>query len=90
MHEIRAAKCRCKVVPHAFSGTALRMKITMLAAVFVLLIQWNVRKRDQASVIPPLVKALAIMSVSLDRKESGLGWFPPLKPLSSCSFSVVE
>ncbi len=26
----------------------------------------------------------------LDGKESDLGRFPPLKPLSSCSFSVVE
>ncbi|MCZ6490956.1 MAG: hypothetical protein O7A06_10545 [Acidobacteria bacterium] len=66
------------------------MKITLLAAVFVLLIQWKARKRYQVSAIPLLVKALAIMSVLLDRKESGLGWFPPLKPLSSCSFSVVE
>ena len=41
------------------------MKITMLAAVFVLLIQWNVRKRDQASAMPLLVKALAIISLLL-------------------------
>ncbi len=37
----------------------------MLAAVFVLLIQWNVRKRDQPSAIPPLVKALTIISLLL-------------------------
>ena len=43
----------------------IKLLLTFLAAVSVLLIQWNVRKWDRQSALPPLAKVMAVISLLL-------------------------
>ena len=43
----------------------IKLLLTFLAAGFVLLIQWNVRKWDQQAALPPLAKVAAVISLLL-------------------------